>query len=110
MTNTERDNDAGLVGFLARLDWANTAESLTAGYAVIGLTNFGEWPVPSTRLAQVLGWPVSKVEAIVSSAEAAHGWLAAHPGGRVFPVRDAWVLSFHRVWRDRMSALLNPGN
>jgi alkylmercury lyase len=45
-----------------------------------------------------------------SSAEAAHGWLAAHPGGRVFPVRDAWDLSFHRVWRDRMSALLNPGN
>lgn len=42
-----------------------------------------------------------------SSAEAAQGWLAAHPGGRVFPVREAWDLSFHRVWRDRMSALLN---
>jgi Alkylmercury lyase len=45
-----------------------------------------------------------------SSAEAAQGWLAAHPGGRVFPVRDAWDLSFHRAWRDRMSALLNLGN
>jgi alkylmercury lyase len=43
-----------------------------------------------------------------SSTEAAQGWLAAHPGGRVFPVREAWDLSFHRVWRDRMSALLNP--
>jgi alkylmercury lyase len=42
-----------------------------------------------------------------SSAEAAQRWLAAHPGGRVFPVREAWDLSFHRVWRDRMSALLN---
>jgi len=43
-----------------------------------------------------------------SSSEAAHGWLAAHPGGRVFTVREAWDLSFHRVWRDRMSALLKP--
>ena len=45
-----------------------------------------------------------------SSAEAARGWLAAHPGGRVFPVREAWDLSFHREWRDRMSALLNLDN
>ena len=45
-----------------------------------------------------------------SSAKAAQGWLAAHPGGRVFPVREAWDLSFHRVWRDRMSALLNLGD
>lgn len=45
-----------------------------------------------------------------SSTEAAQGWLAAHPGGRVFPVREAWDLSFHRVWRNRMSALLNFGN
>jgi alkylmercury lyase len=42
-----------------------------------------------------------------SSAEAARGWLAAHPGGRVFPVREAWDLSVHREWRDRISALLN---
>ncbi|MGH7922146.1 MAG: organomercurial lyase [Candidatus Dormibacteraceae bacterium] len=45
-----------------------------------------------------------------SSAEAARGWLAAHPGGRVFPIREAWGLSFHRVWRDRMSALLRLDN
>ena len=49
-------------------------------------------------------WP------LFSSAEAAQGWLAAHPGGRVFPVRQAWDLSFHREWRDRMSALLNLDN
>lgn len=42
-----------------------------------------------------------------SSAEAAQGWLAAHPGGRVFPVREAWDLSVHREWRNRMSALLH---
>lgn len=45
-----------------------------------------------------------------SSAEAARGWLATHPGGRMFGFREAWDLSFHRVWRDRMSALLGPGN
>ena len=45
-----------------------------------------------------------------SSTEAAQEWLAAHPGGRVFPVREAWDLSFHRIWRDRMSALLNLGH
>ena len=42
-----------------------------------------------------------------SSADAARGWLAAHPGGRVFPVREAWDLSFHREWRHRMADLLN---
>jgi alkylmercury lyase len=45
-----------------------------------------------------------------SSAEAAQGWLAGHPGGRVFPIREAWDLSFFGEWRDRMSALLGLGN
>jgi hypothetical protein len=45
-----------------------------------------------------------------SSSQAAQGWLAAHRGGRIFPVRQAWELSFHREWRDRMSALLGPGS
>jgi alkylmercury lyase len=44
---------------------------------------------------------------LFASAEAAQGWLAAHPGGRVLPIRDAWDLSFIRDWRDKMSALLN---
>jgi hypothetical protein len=44
---------------------------------------------------------------LFASAEAAQGWLADHPGGRVFPVRQAWDLRFLRDWRDRMSALLN---
>ncbi|HEX9526886.1 MAG TPA: organomercurial lyase [Streptosporangiaceae bacterium] len=219
------------------MDWASTTEPLTFGYAVIGLTNFGERPVRSVRLAEVLGRPVSEAEAraqghcttatraedgltrvedglitfinperaqsaprrqlqigdrrfgmsgcapdiflyaplvrpslhveetcpatgtpmrlvftpsrvesvdpggavvpilppqafdrlegmspeeadacmcaqcpFYSSAKAAQRWLAAHPGGRVFPVREAWDLSFHRAWRDRMSALLNLGH
>ncbi len=233
MTSIEHDNDASLAGFLAKLDWANTTEPLTVGYAVIGLTNFGEHPVPSTCLAEVLGWPVSEAEALArqggfgtrvedglitvnperaraaprrqlqigdrrfgmtgcapdvflyaplvrpslqveetcpatgtpirlvftpsrvehvepagavlplpgpqsplyscteaasngeevdadacdanlcsqapmfSSAEAAQGWLDTHPGGRVFPIREAWDLSAYRGYRDRMSALLD---
>lgn len=233
--------DAGLAGFIA--GWAERLQGsdvLAAGFAVMGLTNFGERPVSSARLAEILGRSVSEAEALAqghaspgapvtcgsadelgllriddgiitfepgrarsaprrqlqigarrfgmigcapdvflyaplvrpslqvaetcpttgtpmrleftpgrvesvepegvvvpilppqefdllegmldrnpcaslcadspfySSAEAAQGWLAAHPGGRVFTVRDAWGLSFHRAWRDRMSALLEP--
>jgi hypothetical protein len=36
--------------------------------------------------------------------------VANFPGGRVFPVREAWDLSVIREWRDRMSALLNLDN
>jgi hypothetical protein len=45
MTAIEHGSDAGLAGFLARLDWANTTEPVTFGFAVIGLTNFGERPL-----------------------------------------------------------------
>jgi len=44
---------------------------------------------------------------LFSSAEAAQGWLDTHPGGRVFPIRQAWDLSAYRDYRDRMSALLD---
>jgi len=47
---------------------------------------------------------------LFSSAEAARGWLDAHPGGRVFPIREAWDLSAYRDYRDRMSALLGLGS
>lgn len=212
-----------------RITTDDTAGQYTTAFALIGLTNFGERPVPSTRLAEVVGLSVSEVEARVqggwpgtrvedgfisvnpervplaprrqlqigdrrfgltgcapdvflyaplvrpslqleetcpatgtpirivfapsgvesvpsgavvpmphpqeldqpesgfdveecrtdldgnlcsqcpfySSAEAAEGWLAVHPGGRVFPVREAWDLRFLRDWRDKMSALLN---
>lgn len=234
MSTFEHDNDAGLAGFLAGWDTRyRDAEHMPVEFAVwVALTNFGEHPVQSTRLAEVLGSPVGEVEALArqwvfwpgirvedglitfnperaeptarrqlrigdrrfgipccaidmlmyaslvrpslqvaetcpatgtpirvvftpsgvesadpagavlpvppprefdriglermtpaevdaslcaqlpfySSAEAAQGWLAAHPGGRVFPVREAWDLSFHQAWRDRMSALLNPAS
>jgi alkylmercury lyase len=239
MSTTEHDSDARLAGFVAGWDTRlRENEQLPVGVALLALTNFGERPVPSARLAEVLGRSVSEAEAraqghcstgapvedpivrvqdglitfdnperaqsaprrvlqigdrrfgmtgcapdiflyaplvrpslqveetcpatgtpirlvftprgvdsadpagvvvpilppqefdrlkgirslkdidasfcaqcpFYSSAQAAQGWLAAHPGGRVFPVRQAWDLSFHRVWRDRMSALLNLGS
>jgi alkylmercury lyase len=225
MSSIKHGNDAGLAGFVAERD-----KPITVTYAVIGLTNFGEHPVQSTRLAEVLGRPVSEAEALArqwgwpgtraenglvtvnperaksatrrhvrigdrrdgvtgcagdilhyaplvrpslqveetcpvtgtlirivftpsrvehvdpagavlpmaddcqstlassgkaagdiedldasmcvqspffASAEAAQGWLDAHPGGRVLPVRKVRDLSIFRDWRDRMSALLN---
>lgn len=47
---------------------------------------------------------------LYSSAEAAQAWLAYFPGGRVFPISEAWDLSLFRDWRDNMSALLNLDN
>jgi hypothetical protein len=62
MTSIEHGNDAGLADFLAKLDWANTSEPVTFGWAVIGLTNFGERPLEITRLAEVLDMPASEAE------------------------------------------------
>lgn len=227
MSNLKHDNDASLADYEAGWDKMFANERVTVAFAVVGLTNFGERPVQSTRLADVLersvseaetlarqwGWPGTRVEdgfisvdperatsatrrrlqigdrrfgasgcapdifgyaplvrpsiqveetcpatgtpirlvftpnrvesvdpggAVVpmpaaqmfsefeascdieevdanicvqaplfSSAEAAQGWLAAHPGGRLFSIKEAWDLSFLRDWRDRMSALLS---
>jgi hypothetical protein len=75
MTSIEHDNDASLADFTAECGRSITDERVTVGLAVIGLTNFGERPVPSTRLAEVLGRPVSEAEALARQ----WGW----PGTRV---------------------------
>lgn len=65
-------------------------------------------------LEQIEGMSMEEIDAnlcvlapFFSSAEAAQGWLAANPGGRLFPVREAWDLSPLRESRERMLALLN---
>ena len=75
MSTLEHDNDASLADFTA--GWRNVAESeqVTVTGAVIGLTNFGERPVQSARLAEVLGRSVSEAEALARQ----WGW----PGTRV---------------------------
>jgi len=228
MNNIEQNNTEDLADFLA--EWRIRIEGSTTwafvALIVIGLTNFGEHPVQSTRLAQILGRSVSEAEALAqrwgspgtrvedglisldpeqakaaprrqvrighrqfgvtgcaldllgyaplvrpslqleetcqitgtpirleftservvrvepagtvlpvlnpqaldqlegmsmeeidanlcvqgpffSSAQAAQGWLETHPGGRVFPVREAWDLSPVREYRERLLVLLN---
>lgn len=229
MNHIEQNTPADLADFLAR--WRTAWERmkwLTGTFAVIGLTNFGEYPVQSMRLAQILGKDVREAEALAqqrgipgtrvedglisidparakaaprrqirigqrqfgmtgcaldvflyaplvhpslqleetcsttgtpirlefakdrvvrvepastvlpililspqeidqtegvsmedldaalcaqapffSSAEAAQGWLATHPGGRIFPAREAWDLSPLSDWRERMVAQLH---
>ncbi len=66
MTSIEHDNDAGRAGASAgcgRTGTGDLDERVTVTCAVIGLTNFGERPMPSTRLAEVLGRPVSEAAA-----------------------------------------------
>ena len=78
MTKTGHDNDAGPVGVPAgygRTGNSDPDERVMVTCVVIGLTNFGERPVPSTRLAEVLGRPVSEAEAMARQ----WGW----PGTRV---------------------------
>jgi hypothetical protein len=75
-SNAGHDNDASLADFLARWSKNLQAYVLPEGFAVIGLTNYGESPVPSTRLAEVLGRSVSEAETLVARHR---GW----PGMRV---------------------------
>jgi alkylmercury lyase len=78
MTNTEHDNDASpadLTAGCCGIDPRDPDERVTVTCAVVGLTNFGERPVPSTRLAKVLGRPVTEAEALARQ----WGW----PGTRV---------------------------
>jgi hypothetical protein len=64
MSNSRHGNDASLVGFMAGWDRRlQENEQLPVGFAVLVLTKFGETPVRSTRLAEVLARPVSEAEA-----------------------------------------------
>src|SRR5215471_8666789 len=65
MSNREHSEDAGLADFMAGWrTWFEDNEWITTTYAVIGLTNFGQKPVPSSRLANVLGRSVDEAEAL----------------------------------------------
>jgi hypothetical protein len=75
MSNDEHHSDERLdfeVGWRSTLD---DNEWITVTYAVIGLTNFGERPARSTRLAEVLGRSVAEAEALAQQ----WGW----PGTQV---------------------------
>ena len=76
MSAIGHDNDASLAGFLAGWDKRlQENEQLPVGVAVLVLTNFGEKPVPSARLAEVQGRPVSEAEKLM------RGWGAGRHAG-----------------------------
>jgi hypothetical protein len=81
MTSIEHDDDASLAGWDNRL---RENVQLPVGFAVLVLTSFGENPVPSVRLAEVLARPVSEVEAL---AQAPCGSNCTSPA----PVEDGFV-------------------
>lgn len=62
MSNLEHDDS--FADFMAGWRKVQESEQVTVTFAVIGLTNFGERPVRSARLAQVLGRSVSEAEAL----------------------------------------------
>lgn len=108
MSDVENDSDAGLDAFTTA--WRTAFRILfedndlafeddhwvKVTYAVVGLTNFGELPVPSTRLAEMLrrsvpdaealarqwGWPGTRVEdgVITLNPERARSGPAVRPG------------------------------
>src|SRR5262245_26895015 len=75
-SNVDHDNDASLADFLAGWSKLLQEDVLPEGFAVLGLTNYGERSVPSTRLGEVLGRSVSEAETLVARHR---GW----PGMRV---------------------------
>jgi hypothetical protein len=81
--------DRRWLALIASLTWVE------AFYALIGLTRLGERPTTVERLA-----------AVVSSAEAARGWLTNHPGGRVFPVAEM-ARSILQGWSPRDVGMLS---
>lgn len=64
LQNPDRD-DAGLADFRAgNAALLGDSEPVTVAFGVIRLTSWGEKPVPSRRLAEVLGRSVSEAGAL----------------------------------------------
>jgi hypothetical protein len=80
MSNFAHDNDTGLADFTA--GWRKALEDrewITVTFAVIGLTNFGERPVQSTRLAEALGRSVNEAEALAQAVGLARNAVRGRP-------------------------------
>lgn len=82
-------------------------ERVDPGGAVLAMTHPQEFDRTEGTHIEDIDGNLCVQTPLYSSAETARGWLADHTDGRVFPIREAWDLSFFRDWRDRMSALLN---
>jgi Alkylmercury lyase len=99
------------------------AESVEPGGAVVAMPHpriLDQVPAPCGHLGAAAGNARDAIEDVdasicaqwplFSSAKAARGLMARYPDSRVFPIRQAWELSFLSKWRDRMSAVLDLGS
>jgi hypothetical protein len=85
VNETKHDTDAGLADFMAGLRKAfEDLEWMTGTFAIVGLTNFGERPVQSSRLAEALGRSVSEAVALAErwgppGTRVEHGLISLNP-------------------------------
>lgn len=90
------NDEEGLAEFTAGWRGIVDNEWVTVTYAVIGLTNFGEKPVQSTRLAEVLGRSTSEAETLALQ----WGWPGTHVEDGLITVdpERARSATRRRVW------------
>jgi hypothetical protein len=98
MSKLYHDDDAGLADFTAGLRKAfEDLEWMTGTFAIVGLTNYGERPVQSTRLAEVLGQSVSEAEALAERSgmpgtRVEDGHITVDPGrAKAAARRQIWI-------------------
>src|SRR5262249_1585406 len=75
--------------------------------AVTVLLPIGELQASISGTFEQINANVCTYQPFFASAEAAQGWLASHPGGRVFTVGEMFGRPWGRYYPDRLAAVLN---
>ena len=78
--------------------------------AVTVLLPIGELQASISGTFEQINANVCTYQPFFASAEAAQGWLAGHPGGRVFTVREMFERPWMSYYRDRLRPLIHPSD
>jgi len=76
--------------------------------AVTVLLPIGELQASISGTFEQINANVCTYQPFFASAEAARGWLASHPGGRVFTVGEMFERPWLSYYRDRLRPLIHP--
>jgi len=76
--------------------------------AVTVLLPIGELQASILGTFEQINANVCTYQPFFGSAEAARGWLASHPGGRVFTVGEMFERPWVSYYRDRLRPLIHP--
>jgi alkylmercury lyase len=76
--------------------------------AVTVLLGPGELQASISGTLEQINADVCTYQPFVASAEAAHDWLAAHPGGRVFTVEEMFERPWVSYYRHRLRQIIHP--